>query len=93
MAPPVGKLAQHPGITPLKWYVEWIPDFHGTPQTSLKKILTSDDLWDFSLFLSKFGEWKSEAFFAFQPESCLFSFALWKAKEAAGESWGRRGRQ
>lgn len=60
----------------------------GPPQTTLKKILASEDLWDFSLFLSKFREGNREAFFAFQPESCLFSFALWEAGETAGETQG-----
>lgn len=63
-------------------------DFHGAPQTTLKKILASEELWDSSLFLCKFGEGNREAFFAFQPESCLFSFALWEAGETAGESQG-----
>lgn len=67
-------------------YLGYLTDCLGTPQTSLSKILTSEDLWEFSFFRSKFGQWNSEAFFAFQPESCLFSFALWEAKESAGET-------
>lgn len=61
-------------------------DFPGTQQAPLEKIPTSEDLWDFSFFLSKFGEWNREAFFASQPESCLVSFALREAKENASES-------
>lgn len=37
-------------------------DFPGATQTPLKKILTSEDLWDFSVILSKVGEWDREAF-------------------------------
>jgi hypothetical protein len=44
---------------------------------SSKIIPTSQDLWAFRFLLSKLREWNCEAFFAFQPESCLFSFALW----------------
>ena len=67
---------------PWMGYLRHPVDFPGTPQTPLKKIPTSEDLWDFSFILRKFGEWNSEAFFALQPEGCLFSFALWEAKES-----------
>lgn len=67
-------------------YLTHLTDFPETPQTSSEKTLTSEDLWEFSFFLSKFREWNSEACFAFQPESCLFSFPLWEGKESDGDS-------